>query len=125
MSEVAQLEQQMKNAKEIVARRDLALKLAGNREFRKLILEDFCVTEAARLVQMSSDPALSAEQRADALSMAQATGHLKRYLSMMVQMGNTAARDLISLEESLTEARAEEETTTEEVDNEDQEGTLG
>ena len=109
MSDVTALEQQLKDSQDLVNRRQMALKLANNREFRKLILEDFCVTEAARLVQMSSDPAMDAQQRADALSMAQATGHVKRFLSMTVQMGAAAERNLAELEEALAEARAEDD----------------
>lgn len=107
--EVKGLEQQLKDNKDLVARRDLALRLSQNSDFRKLILEDFCVTDTARLVGQSADPALDALQRADALNMAQASGHLKRYLSMMVTMGNTAARDIPAVEEALVDARNEED----------------
>ncbi|MFA7188456.1 MAG: hypothetical protein WC117_00040 [Sphaerochaetaceae bacterium] len=88
--------------------RDDALKLFDNRLFKKVILENFCVTEAARYVQASADPALDAAQRADALNLAQASGHLKRYLSVLVQMGNAAATNLRDSEQALDEMRAEE-----------------
>lgn len=107
MSELQALEQQLKDSKELVARRDLALRLSQNRDFQKLILEDFIVTEAARLVAQSADPALDPLQRADALSMAQAAGHLKRYLSMMVRMGNNAEDDIRQIEEAIAETRME------------------
>lgn len=109
MSQLQALEQQLKDAKELVARRDLALRLGQNRDFQKLILEDFIVTEAARLVGQSADPALDPHQRADALNMAQAAGHLKRYLSMMVRMGNTAEEDVPQIEAAIAEARSEGE----------------
>jgi hypothetical protein len=105
MSDIQGLEQGIKDAEELIGRRQMALKLSDNRDFRKLILEDFCVTEAARLVQLSADPALDASQRQDALSMAQATGHLKRYLSMMIQMGYTAERELPQMQAALDELR--------------------
>lgn len=108
VNETAGLEEQLRNAKEIVARRDLAIKLSGNHTFRKLILEDYFVTEAARLVALSADPALDTTQRADALNMAQAAGHLKRWLSMQVQMGNVAAREVLEVEEALNEIRGAE-----------------
>jgi hypothetical protein len=91
-------------------RRDLALKLSNNRDFRKLILEDFCKEEASRLVAQSADPALDEKQQRDALSMAQAAGHLKRYLSMMIRMGDTAERSIGDLEEALAEARRESDS---------------
>lgn len=108
MSEVAQLEQQLKDAKELVAVRDLALKLGQNFEFRKLILEDFIVNEAARLVAQSADPNLDEVGQKAALGMAQAAGHLKRYLSFIVVRGNTAEADIPVIENALVEARVEE-----------------
>lgn len=117
--EVKGLEQQLADTKVVMDRRDLALKLSSNRDFRKLILEDFCTTEAARLVSQSADPALNPLQRADALNMAQAAGHLKRYLSMMIMMGDNAENSVGSLEDALAQARADED-----VEIEDQEGTL-
>ena len=108
MNTVTELEQQAKDLKEIIDRRDLALKLEKNREFRKLILEDFCTTECARYVQLSADPALSTENRADALALAQAAGHLRRFLSVVVRMGNQAEHELAQVNESLEEARREE-----------------
>ncbi len=84
------------------------MKLAENREFRKLILEEFMVSEAARLVGESADPVMTPQQRADALAMAQAAGHLKRYLSMIVQLANNAENAMGDLESELESARAEE-----------------
>lgn len=108
MSEVQQLEQQLKDAKYLIERRDMALRLAENRDFRTLILDGFCKEEAARWVQLSTDPALNAEQRADSLQMAQASGPLKRYLSVQVTMANVAERELPDLEEAIDAARADE-----------------
>jgi hypothetical protein len=106
---VSALEQQLNNAKLLVDRRDSALKLSENRDFRKVILDEFCGSEAARYVQASGDPALSAESRADSLAIAQASGHLKRYLSVIIQMGNQAARDVAELEVAMDEVRGEED----------------
>lgn len=104
---LAELEHGKKRALELMERRDLALKLGNIPEFKKMILEDFCVTEAARLIGQSADPAMTVQQRADALAMGQAGGHLKRYLSATIQMGDTAERELIQVEEMLDEVRAE------------------
>lgn len=109
MSEVhiVDLEKQLKTAKELATRREQALKLQDNREFRKLILEDFCVNECARYAQASADPALTAEQRADALALAQAAGHLRRFLSVAVQMGYTAKNEILQIEVAIEELRQE------------------
>lgn len=109
MSEVYALEQQLSNAKILVEHRDLALKLSKNHEFRKLILDIFCKEECARYAQASADPALPANERADSLAMAQAAGHLKRFLQVTITMGNVADRDIKDVEAMLQEARAEED----------------
>ncbi len=107
MSDVTQLEQQLKQAKLLVERRDKALRLAGNREFRELILEGFCRDDCARFAQQMGDPTLGAKEQADAGSMAAASGHLLRYLRVITQFGETAAREVIEVQEALDEARAE------------------
>ena len=108
MSEVFHLERQLEEYKKVVERRDLAKKLYNNREFKKVILDDFCITECARYAQSSGDPSLTPEQRADALAMAQAAGHLRRYLSVTVQMGNSVEGQIADLEQAILEARQEE-----------------
>jgi cation transport regulator ChaC len=108
MSQVTQLETQLKTAKELVRRRQMALALSNVPAFKELIIDDFMTKEAARYVQSSADPALKPDERADALAMAQASGHLKRYLSVIVQMGAHSERELPALEQAIDEARAEE-----------------
>lgn len=108
MTQVEQLEQQLKDAKTLVQTRQMALRLAQNSDFKKLILDGFCTYDAARYAQESGDPALKPDERADALAMAQASGHLKRYLSMAVRMGEHAERTMGDIEEAIDEARLEE-----------------
>ncbi len=109
MTNVVALENQLAGAKELIERRDIALRLHRNPDFRKLILEDFSTKECARYAQASADPALAENERADALAMAQAPGHLRRFLSVTMQMGNQAESQIEDLEEALVEARAEED----------------
>ncbi|WP_421991639.1 hypothetical protein [Roseococcus sp.] len=108
MSDVTKtpLEQQLEAAKAIVDRRQTAMRLVDNRDFRKLILEGFCLEDAARYAQESGDPILAPEQRADALCMAQASGHLKRFINITIQMGAHAERELPHLEEAVADERA-------------------
>lgn len=103
------LEQQLNKSKQAIELRNLALKLSENAEFKKVILDEFCVKECARYAQLSADPTLSAEDRANSLALAQAAGHLKRYLSVLVRMGDVAESDLGNLEDQIELARAEEE----------------
>lgn len=108
MSEVIALENQLEDSKVYIARRDLAVKLYKNPEFKKLIIDEFCGSECARYVQSSADPALSDRERADALAIAQAAGHLRRYLSVIVTMGNQAENMLDRLQAEIEVARQEE-----------------
>ena len=108
MSEVTALEKQLEEAKVYISRRDLAVKLYNNPEFKKLIIDEFCGSECARYAQTSADPALDDRQRADALAIAQAAGHLRRYLSVIVTMGNQSEEMLDRLEAEIEVARQEE-----------------
>ena len=108
MSEVYALEKQLADSKLSLERREKALKLYKNSDFKSLILEEFCVSECARYAQSSADPALNPDQRADALAIAQAAGHLRRFLSVVVTMGNQAERLIPDLEVAIEEARQEE-----------------
>ena len=91
---IEELRQYQREQQTLVDARDQAIRLSTNPDFKKLILDGFCTSEAARYAQESGDPQLTAIQRQDALNMAQASGHLKRFLSMIVVMGNTAARNI-------------------------------
>lgn len=104
---VEALENQLSSTKEKVEQARQIRRLIANKDFKKLILEGFCRDDAARLVAESADPVLDVQQRADALAMAQAGGHLKRYLTMQLQQAMTAEREIPELEEQLEEARAE------------------
>lgn len=118
---VSALEQQKSDARTAIERGKMARRLHNNRDFRKLILEEFCTTECARFAQLSADPLLKPEDRADALALAQAAGHLKRYLSMTVRMGDTMESQLTELDEAIAEER-EREAVESEMTAEDDDG---
>lgn len=108
MPTLRQLEEQLVDAKALVERRDNIIQLSENVLFRKVIREDFMVEEAARYVRESGDPALTDRQRSDALAIAQAAGHLKRYLNMQIALGNQAADSIGDLENNIDVMRVEE-----------------
>lgn len=108
MTEVEQLEQQRDDVRTLLDRREMATRLAKNRDFKLLIMEGFMRDEAARLVQMSSDPVLKEQERTDALNMAQATGHLKRFLQMIFTMASVAEREMPEIDQAIFEARTAE-----------------
>jgi hypothetical protein len=86
----------------------MAQRLFMNPDFHRLIMQEFCVKEAARYVQSSCDPALDANAQKDSLALAQASGHLKRWLSVTTQMANRAKIDIVNVDEQLEYMRNEE-----------------
>lgn len=109
MSEVKELEHQLEETKLYVERAEKIHKLFANHEFRELVIEQFCTKDCARYVQESADPLLTAAQRADALALAQAAGHFKRYFAIQLRQAEVAAREVPNIEEALNELRASEE----------------
>lgn len=109
MSEVTirSLEQQLKDAKATVERRDMAVRLASNPDFKKLVLDGFCLHEAARYVQASTDPALGDRERADSLAVAQASGHFRKWMQVQMAMGYQASLEIRQLEDEIEAMRQE------------------
>lgn len=107
MSQIENIQAQIEDLKEVQKRRDLALRLEKNADFKELILDGFCEKECARFARNSGDPGISPENRADSLAMAQAAGHLRRYLSVIVRMGNQAESEIKQAEETIDEIRRE------------------
>lgn len=105
MSMIARLEEQLKDEQALIERRDTILRLSKNADFRKVILEAFFVEECARYARESGDPALPPEARADALAIAQAAGHLKRFLNIQITLGNQAERKLPEISEAIEQER--------------------
>lgn len=109
MSQVEQLESQLVETKKLIERREVVLRLSNNADFRRIIDNDYIVQDCARFAQLAGDPALTKEQREDAMEMAKAAGHLKRYLQMAIQMGWTAMNQIDSLNAAIEEARIEDQ----------------
>lgn len=110
MSEVDQLEYQKQEATLVLERTARLERLLNNPDFREVIIGHFSRDDAARSVQESADPSLTAEQRADALAMAQAPGHLKRWINAQLQMANYHRNNKVALDEAINEARLNEES---------------
>lgn len=108
MSDLIQLEQQLSTAKFLIERRDAALRLAKNKDFKRLVVDEYFTQEAARLIIASGDPNLTLQQREDFVAMGQAIGHFKRYMSFIVTEANVAERDVPNIEEALIELRAQD-----------------
>lgn len=107
MSEIQELEAEKARLQKQVTLRDQILKLSENHEFRKVIHDGFLNEECARSARMAGEPTLSDVERRNMLDMAMAAGHLQRYLSANVQMGNQAEETIIQYDQALEELRAE------------------
>lgn len=107
MQKIREAEQHIAECKEVAAFGDAIMRLQSNADFRLVINEGFMLHEAARYAQASGDPALSAVQRQDALNIAQASGHLKRFLSINIQKSNEADTSRAQHEQMLDDLRAE------------------
>lgn len=107
MSLTQKLEQQLVEVQKTAEYGAMVTKLLENHEFRKVILEGFCLHEAARYVQTSADPAIPETQRADALAMAQASGHLKRFLAISQRLADQASNDVVAIQQAIVESRQE------------------
>lgn len=94
------LEKQHKVNEKAMRLGDAVKRLMNNRDFKTLILDEFCTQECARYVHASANPALNEASQRDALNMAQAAGHFRRFLEVTMQKAN-AAEDANSSIESI------------------------
>lgn len=110
MSEVTltELESHRDTCKQAQEYIDAHHRLTRNKDFKRIILEDFLVKDCARYVQESTDPMLTKEQRESALAMSQAAGHLKRYLQVNYQLAKSIADQRDDLEEAINQLNSEE-----------------
>lgn len=106
-ADIQLLEEHRDELKKQVELNEAIVRLMKNRDFRKVILDAYMVADCARLAHTSCDPILSVQERADALSMAQAAGHLKRWLAVQGRMAENAERGIADVNQTLDELRAE------------------
>ena len=107
MSEVTELENQKDQYKELIATRDAIKRLESNPDFKKIIIDQYCIKECARYIGVAGDPAVSKEDRDLALEMGKAGQHLKRWLNVSIRMGDHAKNELPELENAITEAQSQ------------------
>jgi hypothetical protein len=94
-----QIDREVAGLKTVADRREEALRLLNNRDFQSLIMQYYCVTEAARLAQMAGQLGVSKLDQDAAMDMAKATGHLKRFLDVIVKQGDQAVAQLAQYNE--------------------------
>lgn len=107
--DIEQIELSLEHAKEMVEKRNMAIQLADNPAFKKLVLEGYFQNEAARLAHLLTDPSLPAEHREFVKIDIAGPGAFKRYMQTLVRMGDQAAASIAEYENELDELRADEE----------------
>ena len=107
-SAIAELELSIEQAQEMVRLGDMAAALANNPEFKKIVLDGYFLQEAARLVHLSTDPALREDIRVVVHRDMAGPGAFKRYLSTLVQRGYMARDQIKAAQEEIDTIREEE-----------------
>lgn len=98
---------QLEGAKEAREKLKKLERLCKNRDFKELILEDYCIQEAARLVHSSIDPRHSQAEQDKFLRMAQACGGVQLFIYAQERLLATSANSIQGIEDELDRARAE------------------
>lgn len=110
MNDIEKAQNQIEGLKNQIEMAEVCDRLMQNPDFKKLILRYFCVEECARYVQVSGDGNQNDRVRADAMAIAQAAGHLKRFLDVTVKLGEMAKESIKDTEEYITELRQQAES---------------
>ena len=104
---VEKLEREKKGHEETLALRDSLLRLYKNKDFKNVIEHHFMEKACARYARMSGLSTLNTDARADALSKAQAAGHLQEWMHSIEMMARQAEMSLQKIQDEEAEIRAE------------------
>lgn len=87
MDDLEILEIELSVAKEMVDIRDALVRLQKNKDFKKVIEEEYFLKEASRLVLARANLSLSADQKANILQMIDGIGCLSSYFDLIHRRG--------------------------------------
>jgi len=103
MSEFEQIELDIKQAKELVARGESLNRLRNNQDFRDVITEGYFVDEAVRLVHLKCAPAMQHQDKQEGINKAiDAIGELSQYFSKLITQAEMAKSAIDDSEEELS-----------------------
>ena len=109
MNQVQRIEQNIRQAKEIVEFDKALQRLTENRDFQKVIQEGYFKAEAIRLVHLKADPSMQTpERQASVIAQMDAIGGLVSYLRTVSAAASMAMKAVESDEATLEEIAAEE-----------------
>jgi len=107
MSDIAEIELSIEAAKDLVSRKEQALRLANNRDFKKLVLDGYVKDEAVRLTGLSADPNMKNHQD-DIFDAIKGISLFRQYMQNIVTIGKVAENELLEQEQVLEEIRTHE-----------------
>lgn len=107
-TEIEQIEMSIQQAKEAKDMMEAVMRLSDNKDFKKVIHDDYFEKYAARLVLLKSDPSMQDErQQRDVDNSIIAVGYFRQYLSSLIQLGRQAEREILDAEQAKEEIMAE------------------
>lgn len=111
MSDTEQLEKievSIEQAQFNIARKAKLMNLMKNPDFNSLVLEDYFLKEASRLVLVRADPNMQDEEHQKAIDQAIVSiGGFRQYINTIMQLGSMAERALKDDQETREEILAE------------------
>lgn len=108
--QIHEIEMNITEAKKLVALGNCLDRLLSNRDFKKVIREEYLEKEAVRLVHLKGDPNMqSPESQAAIVRQMDAIGSFTGFLRKLEQQSYLAQKAIEDGEETLDSLRAEEE----------------
>ena len=108
-NEIHEIELSKKDAQKLVDIGKSVDRLLSNRDFKRVILEEFFQKEPVRLVGLLSDTEWQTpERQAELIADMKAIGYLRQFLNTRAAMGDQALAAIEEMDEVLEELRAEE-----------------
>lgn len=106
---VQQIEENIRQAKEIVEFEKTLLRLMENKDFRKVIGDGYLRDEAVRLVHLRGDPAMQTpERQASVLRQIDSISHLSNWFRTVAHNASVARKAIEADEETREELLREE-----------------
>lgn len=109
--EIDQIEVTLGDLKNVVSRRDAAIRLSRNPDFKKVILEGYVKDEAVRLTALIGEEGFDQEGVQECL---RGVAQLQRYIRRIESEGDIAEKSILDHEEALNDLR-QESTNEQEV----------
>lgn len=106
-STLEKLEKEKKACQEAIKLRDSLVRLYSNKDFKNVIENQFMEKVCARYARLSGLSSMNADARADALSKAQAAGHLQEWMHAIEMQGAQAENSLKNIQAEEADIRAE------------------